>query len=101
MIVSIKPGVLIDKLRPQMTLGHVIVASVYRAHGYNCTITSGNDGNHMAGSKHYIGQALDYRTRNVRASDRVNLVNGIKRALGENFDAVLEATHLHVEYDPK
>jgi len=57
-------------------------------------VTAIRDGNHMAGSLHYDGQAFDFlkmgRTKNE-----------IKRAAGAGFDVVQHSTHFHVEYDPK
>ena len=98
---SIKPGVDISNLSEEMTLGMFKVIRAYFSMGYNCTITSGRDGKHMQGSLHYTGNALDFRTRNVFASDRNDLRRTIAADLGGEYDVVLERTHLHVEYDPK
>lgn len=111
-----KPGIKIDKLKPQMALAHVEVRSIYESYGFPCIITSGNDGEHSENSKHYTGEALDYRTRVIKAQDvRVRIrddvfetLNGFpyeERFSPENaphklFDVVLHSTHLHVEYDP-
>lgn len=97
----IKPGVTIGKLTAQMAIGHVIVADVYARMGYECVITSGNDGQHMSGSKHLEGNALDYRTSTMNLTERARLKAMCRDALGEEFDVVLETDHLHVEYDPK
>lgn len=69
-------------------------------------ITSGNDGVHMRGSKHYEDAALDIRTKNLSKTDKHLLKDTIKSRLGRDFDLVLEDEdgpneHLHVEYDPK
>ena len=66
-----------------------------------CVVTSGTDGQHGKYSKHYVGQALDFRTRDIKLELRPTLVKMVKEALGQDFDVVLESDHLHVEYDPK
>lgn len=98
---QLKKGVRIIGLTPQMAMGNQIVASIFAAHGKNCVITSGADGKHSRASKHYSGNALDYRTRHLLASERDKIAIDCKASLGDDFDVVLESNHLHVEYDPK
>lgn len=65
-------------------------------------ITSGTDGPHMEGSKHYTGEALDVRTRNfasVRQLEQFLAV--VTRKLGDDYQVIRESDHLHVEYDPR
>jgi len=64
-------------------------------------VTSGTDGQHMVGSKHYDGAALDFRTRNLTGAERERFMRTIKRRLGRDYDVVLELDHLHIEHDPK
>lgn len=97
----IKSGVLLESLSPQMVLAALIVDRAYSDHAHECTITSGSDGKHKAGSLHYVGDALDFRTRDVEEAVMTELVATIKERLGENYDVVVEADHLHCEYDPK
>lgn len=117
-MLKIKPGVSLKNLTPQMTLAARIIEGVYTQYDTECWITSGNDGIHMEGSKHYRGEALDFRTKNIGKSwytpedtreRKLALVEDIKLALGgqmREFDVLLEGLgtdneHLHVEYDPK
>ena len=74
---------------------------VYRIWGYQARITSACEGEHMVGSKHYQGDALDFRVRATRKHERPALAEAVSEALGDDYDVVLEETHLHVEYDPK
>jgi hypothetical protein len=99
-MVRLKPGVEVRGLKPEMALAALIVAGVYSSEGHDCTITSGRDGQHMRGSRHYWGHALDFRTRNVPNEKRPALAEAVREALGGEFDVVLESTHLHVEFDP-
>lgn len=64
-------------------------------------ITSGLDGKHSTNSLHYVGRALDIRTRHLQPLHRTLLKRHLKDRLGPDYDVVLEKTHLHVEYDPK
>lgn len=105
---KLKKGVMLDKVQPQMVVAAMVVCSIYEEAGYDCTITSGNDGVHSTGSLHYRGLALDFRTRNVPEDLRDDLQRAVQVALnGEasnfvgDYDVVLEKTHLHVEYDPQ
>ena len=104
-VVSIKPGVRLEKLSAQMALAHVVVASVFAEYGYDCVITSGSDGTHMVGSKHYEGDALDYRLRNCTPRARPAIRTAVANRLSDCYDVVLSGTGsapvLHVEYDPK
>jgi hypothetical protein len=111
MNLSLKGGVEIDKLTPQGCLIALIVAGIYYELGLSCTITSGNDPGHMSSSKHYEGNALDFRTRGIHPAVVSRIPALAKMQLGSNFDVVLETKtdeatgevvqHLHVEYDPK
>lgn len=68
-------------------------------------ITSGNDGAHMRGSKHYTDEALDFRTKHLTPHDKGLLCAAVKLKLGSDYDVVFEDRdgpneHLHCEYDP-
>lgn len=78
-----------------------IVDGIYTKHDVlDCVITSGSDGKHSEHSLHHKGRALDFRTRNIPSTLRKTVEQEIGQALGDNYDVVLESTHLHVEYDP-
>jgi len=64
-------------------------------------ITSGNDSKHAKGSKHYSGDALDLRTRDMSPVDVQRWATSIRGRLGRDYDVVIESDHLHVEHDPK
>jgi hypothetical protein len=100
-MVSIKAGVRLDKLQPQMVVALVVAHEVYRELGVPCTVTSGNDGEHMAGSLHYTGMALDFRTRDLLPADKKVAVDRLRWRLGGDFDVVLEVDHVHIEFDQK
>jgi len=64
-------------------------------------ITSGLDGTHSAKSLHYEGLAIDLRTRHITLEKAQAVVKALKMDLGDQYDVVLERTHIHLEFDPK
>lgn len=99
---KIKPGVKLNGLGSEILLGIMVAKSVYEAHGIDLVITSGTDSKHGYSSEHYKGDAVDIRTKNINpAYERKIIADQIKEALGQEFDVVLESSHLHIEYDPK
>ena len=98
----IKPGVDLQGLAPQMALAYTIACEIYREQAQQvCTITSGKEGEHGPNSLHPFGKALDFRIRTLTVVQQQTIFLALRTALGEQFDVVLEPTHLHVEYDPK
>jgi hypothetical protein len=103
-VISVKPGVTLGNLVPQMTLAAQVVASVYASHDRDCVITSGDDGEHTT-IVHYVGCALDFRTTHLTQAGEAKIIQReIQAALGSQFDVVLKvhpSPCLHVEYDPR
>lgn len=70
-------------------------------------ITSGADGCHVTGSKHYRGDALDIRTKDMpNAEVKREFVKLVIQRLGEGYQGFLENEgtsneHAHFEWDPK
>ena len=95
----IKNGVDLRGLTPQMAIAYIIACRCYGQ--YDCVITSASDGKHGQNSLHYKGQALDLRTRHINGQGLQAIYNKLKESLGEQFDVVLEADHIHLEHDPK
>lgn len=97
----LKEGVSLVGMRPEMLVGLQVIHSIYEQMGADCVVTSALDGKHSRTSLHYVGQALDFRTRDLIESDKAYLLGTAKSSLGPEFDVVLEKTHLHVEFQPK
>ena len=76
------------------------IEAAYLAH-LEMVVTSAKDGQHSAHSLHYEGRAVDIRTRTLSTDTALEFCRAVKRALGPDFDVVLECDHLHVELDPK
>lgn len=99
---QMKTGVSIAGLSPQVDKILAAANIACRFFNVELVITSANDGKHMNGSKHYTGEALDLRTRDLHNYDhKVTFTKMIADELGNGFDCVLESDHLHVEYDPE
>jgi hypothetical protein len=98
---SIKPGVDLHGIRPEMVIAILVAASVYNSFDVPLVITSVNDSTHSPGSKHYVGLGVDLRTSNVLQKDLPTLHKLLKEALGVQFDTILEKDHIHIEFDPK
>jgi len=100
-MISIKPGVIVRACQPEILLAVPIVASILQQYnGAECVITGAREGEHMKRSLHFVGYALDFRTRHIAIGWHEKIAKDVQRALGEEYDVVLEKTHLHVEYDP-
>lgn len=106
MALTFKAGVKLRNLQPQMLIAIKVAEQEFSKYNLDTVVTSGNDSEHSNGSKHYVGAALDFRTKHT-----AGLAKGITKAVSEiltplGFDVILEDVgeaneHLHVEYDPK
>jgi hypothetical protein len=104
-MIRIKDGVDLAGLAPEMVVALIVADQVYEQHNstWDVTITSARDSRHSAGSKHYVGMALDLRTSaaGISASTAAAIAREMKEALGSQFDVIDEGDHIHVELDPK
>ena len=99
---DIKAGVNMNGIQLVMRQVLVEAEKIWNDYGVALVITSCVDGTHSAGSYHYYGLAVDFRTRSFDSTAAVKLAaERLRRALGINYDVVIEKNHLHVEYDPK
>ena len=96
---KLKNGVSISGLRPEILVALIVAEGIAREEGSEIVVTSGVDGQHRAGSLHYVGLAVDLRRWNLR--DPTAFVDRLKESLGPSFDVLLERTHIHVEFQPK
>lgn len=105
----IKPGVVFYGIQPEMVVCDGIVEQTFQRYSLRCTRTSIVGKKHGSRSLHPVGFAVDYRTRHIAGSGRLQtitmLVDDLKAAL-PCCDIVFEhegepQEHIHVEYDPK
>ena len=121
MIRKLKAGVSLAGIAPEMLIADAVVAAVYAELGAaELVITSVGDGAHGPGSFHTSDplriKAVDYRRWSLQIrtppahpldvdGDTVidnapEAARRIAHRLRDQFDVVLEDTHLHVEFDP-
>ncbi len=102
----LKKGVTVDGVQPESVIGMMVAEQVFRDEGLHFTVTSITDGEHKVGSLHYAGLAFDCRTwadptgKQLGDERKEYLAQLLRRALGGEFDVVVESTHIHVEFDP-
>lgn len=90
-----------------MTIAAFLWQEMFSAHPF--VITSGSEGKHKTGSKHYIGQAGDVRTKDpsgawvLTENQRLGFRKELNRRLGDEFDVTISLPHnnIHIELDPK
>jgi len=99
-MISVKGGVSLKKLQPQMAIAFTVIAGCFAEVGQPCRLTSGDDGQHMKTSLHYKGLAIDIGIIGLYDGGQ-QITAKIKERLGAQFDVVLESNHIHVEFDPK
>lgn len=98
---TLKDGVRIIGVKPEIVLAMMVADGVYKSLGYELTITSVVEGKHSRGSIHYQGMAFDCRISNLSPAAPIMVRDAIKKALGYDFDVVLESDHIHCEWQPK
>ena len=99
---KVKEGVNIVGLQPAMVIAILAADKIWQRHAKDLVITSALDGKHSTASLHYIGHALDFRTRYfVDKEECEKVADELRAALGWQFDVVLEADHIHCEFQPK
>lgn len=100
-MLHIKDGVDLRNLQPVMFDALLTLAGLFVLRGYTLVVTAGQDGQHMLGSLHYRGYAVDLRSRDIPEPKQAEVLTAMKAYLGPAFDLILEGDHFHVEYDPQ
>lgn len=75
---------------------------IWEDHGEILVVTSARDGIHSAGSLHYYGLAVDFRTHyfpdNIKKQVAKQLIDTLK-AIDPAYQVIIHSKHIHVEYD--
>lgn len=101
-MIKIKTGVNTSGVKTEIILAIQIANSIYSKHNVDCVITELTGGTHSRGSLHYVGFAVDLRTRDFDNSEIIDKVSlELKESLGDQYDVVLEKDHIHIEFQPK
>ena len=97
---KLKDGVTLAGIDIRMRIALIAAEKIWQKLGQELVVTSARDGEHSAGSLHYYGLALDFRTRDFTAQSARTAQETLSDALGISFDVVMATDHIHVEYDP-
>lgn len=103
---SIKKGVIVYGIRPEMVLVDTIVQSIFEHFEEDCRRTSIVGKQHKIGSLHPPGFAEDYGTKQISTrKTKYAMLNMLKEKLPQ-CDILFEhegeeQEHFHVEYDDK
>jgi hypothetical protein len=97
---NLKPGVDMNGVQPEILEACAKIHHLMEATG-RFTLTACLDGKHKEGSLHYKGFAVDIRSKHIPEEKKDSVLAAIKATLGRDYDVILEATHIHLEYDPK
>lgn len=101
---KVKDGVSFCGLNIRMLPVLRICDRIWRAYGFELVVTSGTESNggHMAGSLHWFGYALDFRTTghqgwSIDIQDKI--VEKLRKELPADYDMVVHDDHIHIEYN--
>jgi hypothetical protein len=95
---KLKDGVSLQDVSWRMFHAAVVAEKVYATYGAELVITSANDGKHGDKTLHHKGLALDLRTWNLGGRE-MQVASDLAKALGNDYDVVLERDHIHLEWD--
>jgi hypothetical protein len=98
MAYTLKAGV-VGNPQPELAAALDVAGDVYASFGQALVVTSLGEGEHMVGSLHPRGYAADLRTSTLGVNQAA-ILGELKGRLGPAYDVILEADHIHVEYDP-
>lgn len=101
---SLKKGVTVNGVQPEILVAMNVVAGVYESLGYRLVVTSLTDGKEWRNPKslHLAGLAFDCRVWDFPTPEsREELGRMIREALGPEYDVVVKDDHIHVEFDVK
>ncbi len=97
---KLKSGVRLLGIKPELLIAIQVANDIWSKYGQELVITSGVEGAHKVGSKHYSGYGVDLRSRYFSENTKTKVVQELKDSLGSEFDVISHKTHIHIEYDP-
>lgn len=101
----LKHSARIEGIYPEIQFAITVAYSLWCAYQFpgDCRVTSGTDDapGRLEDSLHKIGQAFDLGIWGLNYEDLKKMEDGLKKALGVEFDVILEKDHFHIEFQPK
>lgn len=106
MALIIKPGVSVLGLKPEILIGLRVAEGVLDMYGYDTILTSGTQEKHGDYSRHYLGMAVDIRSKHIAHEKKDEIFAKITARLGDEFKAIWESKgtsieHFHISYKPR
>lgn len=92
-----KKGVRLAGVKPEIVAAWIVADRIFP----EMVITSVVEGMHGVNSLHSKGYACDIRTRDYAGLNARGYAIELRDALTDEYDIVVEADHIHVEFDPK
>lgn len=101
MRVKLKAGCRVRGMSPEICFALMVAQAVYAELGSaEFVVTECTGGVHRDGSLHNTGEAVDIRSRTFTHEEKQEAVRLIQHRLRDQYDVVLETTHIHIEHDP-
>jgi hypothetical protein len=106
--ITFKDGVQVKGVNQALFYALEVAQEIYAEYGKDVVVTSGTDGKHKQGSLHYVGLAVDIRTRHLTPREKTLIYVKLQRELkpylatdgiAGHFDVILETDHIHIELD--
>jgi len=99
----LKEGVTRQGVKEPIYYAIGIAHVLYIREGHQCVVTSLTDSHaDRPDSLHNQGLAVDLRIRDLPANSKQTIASSLSLILEPmGYDVVLEADHLHIEWDPK
>jgi hypothetical protein len=100
--VKTKAGVILDGVKPQIWFACGVAHAVHKSlFGTPLVVTSLADSTHMPTSLHYKGLAVDFRDRDLTATEKASFIRGLSELLTPlGYQVIQEKDHTHLEFDP-
>lgn len=95
--ITIKRGVEWYSMHPSMLVAYDHWREICEALGVPAVVTSAREGRHRPGSRHYLGRAIDLRTRDMTREQAETAAARLQELLGPLYRVILEQDHLHVQ----
>lgn len=95
---KIKTGVQMAGLQPVMRLALVTAEKIWLKYNQELVVTSALDGEHAAGSWHYYGYALDFRSRYFPVHIAQKVAKELQEACPGSYEVIYHEDHIHIHY---
>lgn len=89
-------------IQPEITTRYPLIDRLCAEYEVEAVVTSGVEGRHKSGSKHYDGYAIDLRTREFEGGSMGEVCRSfserLQAELGNDYFVLQESDHIHLDY---